>query len=85
MTFEAHRLLYHSTLVLRVIKKKASPPNGERRSMNIEEVIGRQGHAMVLLRVLQLMCAGDKAEVRQCYIRYYRQCYIRYSSLYTYM
>ena len=29
---------------------------------NIEEWIGRQGHAMVLLRVLQLMCSGDKAQ-----------------------
>jgi len=33
------------------------------RSMNIEEWIGRQGHAMMLLRMLQLMCSGDKPEV----------------------
>jgi hypothetical protein len=31
--------------------------------MNIEELIGRQGHAMVLVRVLQLMCSGDKPQV----------------------
>ena len=31
--------------------------------MNIEESIGRQGHAMVLVRVLQLMCSGDKPQV----------------------
>ena len=33
------------------------------RASNIEEVIGRQGDAMLLLRVLQLMCGGDKPEV----------------------
>jgi len=28
LVFEAHRLVYHSTLGLRVIKKKRRPPNG---------------------------------------------------------
>ena len=33
LVFQAHRLVYHSTLVLRVIKKKRSTPGTERQNV----------------------------------------------------
>jgi hypothetical protein len=34
-------------------------------AMNVEEWIGRQGHATVLLRVLQLVCSGEHSAAMQ--------------------
>jgi hypothetical protein len=47
------------------LQEEGEPDDDELGAMNVEEWIGRQGHATVLLRVLQLMCSGEHSAAIQ--------------------